>query len=305
MNDGLESSAQAACAELRSAVDMIRWAASTMTAHGVYHGHGFDNAVDEALHLVLRTLHLPADIPDTLLESWLTRDERAAIAARVRRRVEERKPAAYLTGRARFAGLEFDVDERVLVPRSPIAELIECGFAPWVDCDSVDKVLEIGTGSGCISVACAVHMPWVHIVATDISTEALALARRNATANGVDDRVSFVTGDLFTDVEGRFDLIVSNPPYVALADLAAAPPEFHHEPVVGLAAGEDGLDVVGRMLKEAAHYLSPRGVLVVEVGVSRRYLEAAFPDLPFQWPEFERGGEGVFVIEREPLERLG
>lgn len=301
MSDALKDSAQAACAELRTAVDMIRWAASTLTHHDVYHGHGFDNAVDEALHLVLRTLELPADVPESLLGARLTRAERSRIAGRVCERIERRVPAAYVTGRARFAGLEFAIDANVLVPRSPIAELIEAGFAPWLEPESVGAILEIGTGSGCIAIACAAHLPWAHVVATDVSEEALALARRNAIANGVADRVDFVTSDLFTQVKGRFDLIVSNPPYVTVADLAAAPPEFHHEPRLGLAAGEDGLAVVRPMLAGAAEHLAPGGILIVEVGVTREHLEAAYPDLPFDWPEFERGGEGVFVLERDPL----
>ncbi len=210
-------------------------------------------------------------------------------------------PAAYLTGRARFCGLDFNVDERVLVPRSPIAELIEAGFAPWLT-DAPEYVLDLCTGSGCIGIACAYQFPDAEVTLSDISADALAVAESNIKEHDLAPRVACAKGDLFASVAGRcFDLIVSNPPYVDADDLAAMPPEFHAEPEIGLGSGADGLDFTRRLLAEAPDHLNDGGVLVVEVGNSALALEQAYPQLDFQWLEFERGGHGVFVITREAL----
>jgi ribosomal protein L3 glutamine methyltransferase len=292
--------------QLHSAIDLIRWSASTLAAAEVYCGHGFADVVDESLHLVLHALSLPPGIPDSLLGGALTRAEREDIVALVAQRVSERKPIAYLTGVAHFAGLEFAVTEDVLVPRSPIAELIESQFVPWVEPENVRRILEIGTGSGCIALACASYFPWAEVVASDISSAALAVANTNRTRHRLTEQVRLVRADVFKTLDevsdlGQFDLIISNPPYVTQADFDAAPLEYHREPQLGLLAGADGLDIVHKILADAAKHLSDDGVLVVEVGATRANLEAAYSDLPFSWPEFERGGDGVFVVERDAL----
>lgn len=282
--------------------DFIRWGATRFNAAGLFFGHGTDNAIDEAAALVLHALHLPPDLPAIYRDCRLTEPERAAVAELLERRIRERKPAAYLTNRAWFAGLEFRVTEDVLVPRSPLAELVEAGFDPWVDPEHVGRVLDLCTGSGCIGIAVAVHLPEAQVDLADVSTAALAVAARNAAMHGTEDRVRVVESDLFSALAGEtYDVIVSNPPYVSEAELAALPPEYHREPRLALAAGEHGLDLVLRILRDAPTHLNPGGILVVEVGSAAQELETRFPDLPFLWLEFERGGEGVFLINREQL----
>ena len=297
----IRSTAKAAVAELRTAVDMVRWAATSMAAGGIYCGHGFAEPLDEALHAVLHTLRLPVDVPDALLGANLLTQERRSIADLVIRRIEQRIPMAYLTGTARFAGLDFTVNSNVLVPRSPIAELIEQRFAPWVEESAVASILELGTGSGCIAIACAYAFPDARVVATDVSPAALAVAGRNVADHGLDDRVTLVEADVYEGIEGCFDLIVSNPPYVDEPTLEHVPAEYAHEPRLGLAAGADGMDIVRRIIADAAAHLTEHGALVVEVGASQAFAEQAFPDLPLSWIDFERGGDGVFVLERDAL----
>jgi len=280
---------------------MVRWAATSMAAGGVYCGHGFAEPLDEALHAVMHTLRLPTNSPDALLGATLLAHERRSIADLIIRRVEQRAPMAYLTGTARFAGLNFAVNNNVLIPRSPIAELIEQRFSPWVEESTVASILELGTGSGCIAIACAYAFPDASVMATDISPAALVVARRNVTDHELGDRVTLVEADVYGGLEGRFDLIVSNPPYVDESTLDDVPEEYAHEPRLGLAAGADGMDIVRRIITGAARHLSEHGALVVEVGASQVFAEHAFAHLPLSWIDFERGGDGVFVLERDAL----
>jgi ribosomal protein L3 glutamine methyltransferase len=287
---------------LISIQDYVRWGASRFNAAGLFFGHGTDNAIDEATQLVLHSLHLPPDLPASYRESRLTYEERAAILDLFERRIGERKPAAYLTGRAWFAGLELEVDENVLVPRSPLAELVEAGFDPWMDPASVTRVLDLCAGCGCIGIAAAVYLPDAEVDLVDVSPAALAVATRNVSLHGLEDRVRVIESDLFAALGGReYDVIVCNPPYVSVAELESLPPEYQREPRLALVAGESGLDLVLHILRDAPGFLADDGVLVVEVGSTAAGLEQRFPDLPFLWLEFERGGEGVFLMNRRQL----
>lgn len=291
---------------LQTLRDWIRWGASRFRQAGLFFGHGTDSALDEAAALVLHTLHLPYDLPFTYFDAVLLPEERRRIAALIERRVVERKPLAYLLREAQFAGLSFYVDERVLVPRSPIAELIEERFVPWVDPDGVRAVLDLCTGSACIAIACAHAFPDAVVDATDISPDALAVARVNVERHDLTDRVRLIRADLFDGLgEAKYDLIVSNPPYVARPEWQSLPAEYHAEPRLGLESGADGLDATRRILAESLQHLNPGGALIVEVGNSAAALEEAFPEVPFCWLEFSRGGEGVFALTAEQLEEYG
>jgi ribosomal protein L3 glutamine methyltransferase len=292
-------------AALASVRDWIRYGASRFNAAGLHFGHGTDDAVDEARALVLHALHLGHDTPEGILAGALTLAERRDVLALLERRIHERKPAAYLTNRAWFAGLELYVDERVLVPRSPIAELIARDFAPWTDAPP-SRILDLCTGSGCIAIACAYAFPDARIDATDRSTAALEVAAENRRRHGLEARVELIESDLFDALAGRrYDLIVSNPPYVDAAELESLPAEHRHEPRIGFAAGRDGLDAVRGILTGAAEHLTPAGALVVEVGARADAVAAAWPALPFTWLEFEHGGDGVFLLHASDLARAG
>ncbi|GLS82611.1 50S ribosomal protein L3 N(5)-glutamine methyltransferase [Paraferrimonas haliotis] len=292
-----------AVSELHTVEDMLRWAVSRFNDAEIYFGHGTDNSWDEAVALVLHALHLPLEIGKHVKTCRLTYSERQKVAQLIIRRVQERVPVAYLINNAWFAGLEFYVDERVLVPRSPIAELIENNFSPWLYNKPVNRILDLCTGSGCIAIGCAYAFPDAEVDAVDISQDALDVAQINVERLNVLDQVFPMQSDLFDSiVEGtQYDLIVSNPPYVDQQDISDMPEEYHHEPEIGLASGVDGLDITRKILAQAPNYLSEEGVLIVEVGNSMVHLMEQFPQVPFTWIEFENGGDGVFVITREQL----
>ena len=293
----------ALCDELQTISDFVRWGASRFNESGLYFGHGTDNAVDEALFLVLHALHLRPGLASELLQSRLTESEKQAVIALLNLRIKKRLPAPYLTNEAWFAGQSFFVDERVLVPRSPIAELIEEQFSPWVEAHQVHRVLDLCTGSGCIAIGCAMAFPWAEVDAVDISQDALDVANINIERHELKGRVRAVQSDVFSNLSGeRYDLIVSNPPYVDAEDLAGMPDEFRCEPELGLAAGNEGLDIAIRILAQATDYLAKKGTLVVEVGNSEAALVERFPEVPFIWLDFERGGHGVFMLHTEMLE---
>ncbi|MBU6247231.1 MAG: 50S ribosomal protein L3 N(5)-glutamine methyltransferase [Xanthomonadaceae bacterium] len=289
-------------AELSSIIDFIRYGASRFSAAGLTFGHSHDNPIDEATHLILAALHLPPDLPPAYGAGKLVAEERERVLGLIERRVSERVPVAYLVGETWFAGLKFKSDRRALVPRSPIAELIESGFAPWLDHRHVERALDLCTGSGCIGIAMAEYNPDWQVDIVDISPEALSLARENIAFQHMEERVEAIRSDLFAGLAGRrYDLIVSNPPYVTEDEYAALPGEYAHEPKLGLTSGEDGLDLCLRMLDEAADYLTDDGLLIVEVGESERALAGLLPEVPFVWIEFKVGAMGVFALERRDL----
>jgi len=269
-------------------------------AAGLVFGHGTGNARDEAVFLVFHALGLPFDCSDALLDEALDGEQRRAVEALVTDRITTRKPAAYLTRRMWFAGHEFYVDERVLVPRSPIAELIGLGFAPWLNADKLQRVLEIGTGSGCIAIAAALALPRALVEATDISPAALETARMNAVRYPhAHVRIRFVESDVFPPAGDRYDLIVSNPPYVPSDVVAALPPEYGHEPVIGLDAGPDGLKFVRRIVDGAAERLNDNGALIIDVGEMADAVDREIDRVSFTWIELEFGGEGIGIAYRD------
>lgn len=289
--------------ELVSVRDYLRWGVSKFTENKLYFGHGTDNAWDEALHLVLHTLHLPPDVDPGVLDARLTTVEKNLVLVVLETRIKERMPAAYLTGFAHFAGLRFKVDERVIIPRSPIAELIEQEFTPWLDGTTLHAVLDMCCGSGCIGIATAAHLPHVTVDLVDVSESALEVAKMNIERHELNDRVRTQCSDLFSalDAQQKYDLIISNPPYVDAEDLAGMPAEYQHEPQLALEAGADGLGFARKLLQQALAYLSDDGALLVEVGNSAAALEREFPELPFTWIDFRRGGHGVFFLTARQL----
>lgn len=282
--------------ELVSIRDWIRFCVSSFRGCDVHIGHGTSDPFAEATALVMQTLSLEWEADAEILDARLLPSERAAIAETLRRRVNDRTPLAYLLNLAYFAGHPFYVDERVLVPRSPIAEMIAARFTPWL-AKPPQRILDMCTGSACIAIACAHEFADAFVDATDISLDALGVAAVNVEHHAMEERVHLLESDVFSKLPGqRYDLIVSNPPYVDAEDMADLPEEFLREPELGLASGPDGLDITKRILAEAADYLSEDGVLVLEVGNSQWALEQTFPDVPFDWVEFDNGGRGVFVL---------
>ncbi len=282
--------------ELQSICDFIRYATSRANQAGVALGQGFDSTLDEACFLVLRSLHLPPDLPPAYAAAALTAPERELLIARIVQRVEQRVPTAYLVGEAWFAGAPYRVGPEVLIPRSPIAELIQAEFQPWL-AEAPASVLDLCCGSGCIGIAAAHQFPDCEVDLVDISEPALAIAQSNIDDHGVDQRVRCVRSDLFAALgERRYQLILSNPPYVPNAEVDSLPAEFHHEPALALRSGDDGLDLPLRILAECGRYLSEEGMLVLEVGGSAEALVSALPALGGHWPEFEQGGDGVVLL---------
>ncbi|MCG6214416.1 50S ribosomal protein L3 N(5)-glutamine methyltransferase [Vibrio furnissii] len=290
-----------AVSELHTLQDMIRWTVSRFNAANLFYGHGTDNAWDEAVQLILPTLYLPIDVPPHVLNSRLTSSERLRVVERVIKRIKDRTPVAYLTNKAWFCGLEFFVDERVLVPRSPIGELIQAQFEPWL-INEPTRIMDLCTGSGCIAIACAHAFPDAEVDAIDISADALQVAEQNIQDHGLEQQVFPIRSDLFRDLpQAPYDIIVTNPPYVDQEDMNSLPDEFKHEPELGLAAGTDGLKLVRRIMANAPNYLTENGILVCEVGNSMVHLMEQYPHIPFTWLEFENGGHGVFLLTREQL----
>lgn len=288
-------------AELSTIIDFIRFGASQFGRAGLTFGHSFDNALDESTQLVLHALHLQHDIGPAYGQAKLTAEEKRTVLELFRRRVEERVPACYLTGEAWFAGLSFKSDARALVPRSPIAELIESGFEPWLGGRPVERALDLCTGSGCIAIAMAHYNPEWQVDGVDISEAALSLAGENK-ARLFAENCNLIRSDMFTGLTGKvYDLIVTNPPYVTNDETDALPQEYAHEPDLGLRAGDDGLDFALKILRDAPAHLSEHGLLICEVGESERHLLKLLPEVPFAWVEFKVGQMGIFVIDRNDI----
>jgi len=296
INDTIDTS------NLETIVDFLRYGVSTAYARGLYYGHGTDNAWDDIRALLLDTLSLPLDTDPLFLQARLTSDEKLVLTAQLRRRIDDRVPVPYLTQVAYFCELPFYVDERVLIPRSPIAELIQHQFAPWIEHDRVHRVLDLCTGSACIAIACCYAFPDALVDAVDIAPEALQVATINRDDHGVEDVLTLIESDCFDDLPPQqYDIIVSNPPYVGADEMAHLPDEYGHEPRLALEAADNGLAIIDTILHAAHGYLADQGILVVEVGNSEDALVAAYPNLPFTWLDFEHGGHGVFLLTREQL----
>ena len=290
-------------AELVTVRDWLRYAVTRFNRAGIFCGHGVQDSFDEAVWLILGSLALPLDRLEPFLDACIPGEERGALLEAIEQRADERLPTAYILGEAWLGDFRFTVDERVIVPRSFFAELLEDGLAPWVeDPEAISAALDLCTGSGCLAILMAHAFPNADITAVDVSADALDVARINVADYGLEDRIELVRSDVFDALgDRRFDLILSNPPYVTAEAMDALPPEYLHEPHMALASGEDGLDVVRRLLAEAGAHLNPGGILAVEVGHNRAIVEAAFPDLPFTWLSTRGGDDMVFLLRREDL----
>jgi ribosomal protein L3 glutamine methyltransferase len=278
----------------------LDWARQRFTEQQLYFGHGTDNADDEALYLLRYALNTDFAFSDIDPDAPLRPEQNQAIHALMQQRISSRKPAAYLVHEAWFAGYPFYVDERVLVPRSPLAELIEEHFSPWIDAERINSILDIGTGSGCIAIACALYLPDTRVDAVDLQQDALDVASINIARHQLESRVKLYRADIYAGLpEKQYDIIISNPPYVSQQEMTELPQEYRHEPESGLVAGDDGLDCVRQILFGARRFLKPDGILIVEVGNSQPAVERAWPQVPFVWLEFAYGGEGVFLLEAQ------
>ncbi|WP_445082541.1 50S ribosomal protein L3 N(5)-glutamine methyltransferase [Candidatus Nitrotoga sp. AM1P] len=289
--------------ELHTVRDWLRFTVSAFNEAKLSFGHGSANAYDEAAYLILHTLHLPLDTLNPFLDAQLIAEEKKVLLALLKQRVDERIPVAYLTHEAWLGDFSFYVDERVIVPRSFIAELIREQFTPWVDeTKIVTHVLDLCTGSACLAILAAHAFPDAIVDAVDISPAALEVAQRNVADYGLEDRINLIKSDIFSNLtDKQYDVIISNPPYVDAPSMAALPPEYRHEPQLALGSGADGLDATREILEHAAEHLNPNGLLVVEIGHNRPALEAAYPNLPFIWLEVAAGDEFVFMLRREDL----
>ena len=289
--------------ELSTLRDLMRFSVSRFSEAGLFFGHGSDNAWDESAYLLLHTLHLPLDRLEPFMDAHLTSDERAAVLRIIKRRITERLPAAYLTNEAWLGDCRFYVDQRVIVPRSHIAELLREQLSPWIDDPwAVGRVLDLCTGSGCLAILAAQAFPEALIDAVDLSPDALAVARRNVDDYHLAARLRLIESDAFAGIASeRYDVIISNPPYVNAESMATLPDEYRREPLLALASGEDGLDFTRLILKEAADHLNPKGVLIVEIGNNQNELERAFPEIPFTWLDTAAGDQFVFMLHREDL----
>ena len=288
--------------EFKSIIDFLRFGLSRATAANLYYGHGTDNAWDDMLALVLGSLSLPQDVAPMLLHAQLTKDEKVLLCEQLERRIEGRVPVPYLTHEAYFCDLSFYVDERVLIPRSPFAELIKQQFSPWILEEDVEHVLDLCTGSGCIAIACGYAFPDAVVDAVDISADALLVAEINRKRHGMQDVLTLIESDCFDAVpDTKYDIIVSNPPYVGHEEMQSLPDEYRHEPKLALETTKNGLAIVEKILTHAHAYLSDHGILVVEVGNSEEALLEAYPQVPFTWLDFEQGGQGIFLLTSQQL----
>lgn len=283
--------------DFKSILDFLRFGISRANEASLYYGHGTDNAWDDILSLILGSLSLAPDLDPLLFHAQLTSDEKKRLCQQLSSRIQDRIPVPYLIHQAYFCDLPFYVDERVLIPRSPIAELIHQQFSPWIDASEVEHILDLCTGSACIAIACCHAFPEATVDAVDISVEALEVAEMNKTQHQLADVLTLIQSDCFENVPDiQYDIIVSNPPYVGHEEMQTLPQEYSHEPVLALEATNNGLAIVETILKNAHRYLSPQGILVVEVGNSEEALQDAYPHVPFTWLDFEHGGQGVFLL---------
>ena len=301
-DENLDTLFRQAESSLHTLRDFLRFAVSRFQQAGLVFGHGSDNAHDEAAYLILHTLHLPLDMLEPYLDAVLLADEKTELLGKLRERIEQRIPVAYITQHARQGDFDFYVDERVIVPRSFIYELLGEPLSPWIEYpELVLRALDLCTGSGCLAIQMAAHYPAAQIDAVDISLDALEVAAVNVEDYGLQERIQLVHTDLFEGLEGTYDLIVSNPPYVDAESVDALPEEYLHEPELALGSGEDGLDATREILLQAAKFLNPRGVLLVEIGHNRDVLEREYPELPFVWLDTSGGDGFVFLLTREQL----
>ncbi len=288
--------------DFQSILDFFRFGLSRARAETLHYGHGTDNAWDDMLRLVLRSLSLPVDVDPLVLQARLTEDEKRFLCQQLEQRIIARVPVPYLIHEAYFCDLTFYVDDRVLIPRSPIGEMIKAQFSPWIDEDKVERILDLCTGSGCIAIACCYAFPDAQVDAVDISSAALTVAEINREQHGVQEQLTLIESDCFDTVpDVRYDIIVSNPPYVGADEMQTLPTEYRHEPSLALETANNGLAIVERILRQANDYLTEHGILVVEVGNSELPLMEAYPDVPFTWLDFEFGGQGVFLLSAKQV----